>query len=138
MGVDGFRLLKEMRGIYGEFSSPVLRKINYKVTILVMFLWLAKLSFSRKPRIALLINASQFRTCTSNNKLLEAEQDFSFQKSTVNMLPQAVLDTVHLTNFVQSRRCRWRTDSFTFVRVVSSIFTVYQVIYDYFFLEKFE
>ena len=35
---------------------------------------------------------------------------------------QAVLDTVHVTNFVQSHHCRWRTDSFTFVRVVSSIF----------------
>ena len=35
---------------------------------------------------------------------------------------QAVLDTVHVTNFVQSNHCRWRTDSFTFVRVVSSIF----------------
>ena len=37
-------------------------------------------------------------------------------------LGQAVLDTVHVTNFVQSHLCRWRTDSFTFVRVVSSIF----------------
>ena len=35
---------------------------------------------------------------------------------------QEALDTVHVTNFVQSRLCRWRTDSFTFVRVVSSIF----------------
>ena len=35
---------------------------------------------------------------------------------------QVVLDTVHVTNFVQSRHCRWRTDSFTFLRVVSSIF----------------
>ena len=33
------------------------------------------------------------------------------------------LDTVHVTNFVQSRHCRWQTDSFsTSVRVVSSIF----------------
>ena len=35
---------------------------------------------------------------------------------------QAVLDTVHVTNFVQSHHCRWRTDSFTFALVVSSIF----------------
>ena len=28
MGIDSFRLLKEMRGIYGEFSSPVLRIIS--------------------------------------------------------------------------------------------------------------
>ena len=44
-----------------------------------------------------------------------------------------VLDTVHVTSFVQSRHCRWRTDSFTFVLVVSSIFAVYQVIFDYLF-----
>ena len=30
---------------------------------------------------------------------------------------QVVLDTVHLTNFVQSRHCRWRTDSFTFLSI---------------------
>ena len=38
-----------------------------------------------------------------------------------------------MTNFVQSCYCRWQTDSFTFVRVVSSIFSVfaiYQVIYN--------
>ena len=28
MGVDSFRLLKKMRGIYVEFSSPVLRIIS--------------------------------------------------------------------------------------------------------------
>ena len=50
----------------------------------------------------------------------------------MNGKDQAVLDTVHVTNFVQSHHCRWRTDSFTFVRVVSSIFAVYQVIYDNF------
>ena len=42
---------------------------------------------------------------------------------------QAGLDKVHVT-IVQSRHCRWQTDSFTFVRVVSPIFAIYQVIYD--------
>ena len=54
---------------------------------------------------------------------------------------QAVLDTVHVTNFVQSRHCRWWTDSFTFVRVVSSIFFAFRRLSSglrLYFLEKFE
>ena len=54
---------------------------------------------------------------------------------------QAVLDTVHVTNFVQSRHCRWRTDSFSFVRVVSSIFFAFRRLTSglrLYFLEKFE
>ena len=54
---------------------------------------------------------------------------------------QAVLDTVHVTNFVQSRHCRWRTDSFTFVRIVSSIFFDFRRLSSdlrLYFLEKFE
>ena len=54
---------------------------------------------------------------------------------------QAVLDTVHVTNFVQSRHCRWRTDSFSFVRVVSSIFFAFRSLTSglrLYFLEKFE
>ena len=54
---------------------------------------------------------------------------------------QAVLDTVHVTNFVQSHYCRWRTDSFTFVLVVSAIsFDFRRLSSDLrpFFLEKFE
>ena len=54
---------------------------------------------------------------------------------------QAVLDTVHVTNFVQSRYCRWRTDSFPFVRVVSSIFFAFRRLSSglrIYLLEKFE
>ena len=54
---------------------------------------------------------------------------------------QAVLDTVHVTNFVQSRQCRWRTDSFSFARVVSSIFFAFRRLTSglrLYFLEKFE
>ena len=54
---------------------------------------------------------------------------------------QAVLDTVHVTNFVQSSHCRWRTDSFSFVRVVSSIFFAFRRLTSglrLYFLEKFE
>ena len=57
------------------------------------------------------------------------------------VLNQAVLDTVHVTNFVQSRHCRWRTDSFTFVLVVSLIFFAFRRLSSglrLYFLEKFE
>ena len=56
-------------------------------------------------------------------------------------ITQAVLDTVHVTNFVQSRHCRWRTDSFSFVRVGSSIFFAFRSLTSgvrLYFLEKFE
>ena len=54
---------------------------------------------------------------------------------------QTVLDTVHVTNFAQSRHCRWRTDSFTFVLVVSSIFFDFRRLSSdlrLYFLETFE
>ena len=46
---------------------------------------------------------------------------------------------VHVTNFVQSRNFRLQTDSFTFLRVVSSIFPGFCRLasdLEWFFLEK--
>ena len=56
-----------------------------------------------------------------NIKVLYTVHDTSMKLQTIIELKQAALDTVHVTNFVQSDHCRWRTDSFTFVRVVSAI-----------------
>ena len=53
----------------------------------------------------------------------------------------AVLDTVHVTNFVQSRYCRWRTDFFSLLCVVPSIFSDFcrlSIDLRLYFLEKFE
>ena len=65
---------------------------------------------------AIRVGRYQLEELLGNFILEETERKNQHPKSA------AVLDTVHVTNFVQSRHCTWRTDSFTFVRVVPSIF----------------